>query len=119
MIEIITTNLKPEEIIHLIYARLSVENSGKNDDGDSIENQVSICREYIEERPYLSLTEVFSDNGAKGTSFERPEFNRMMDMIKAGKINAVVCKDLSRFGRDYIETGNYLEKYSRSWESAS
>ena len=110
MIEIITTNLKPEEIIHLIYARLSVENSGKNDDGDSIENQVSICREYIEERTYLSLTEVFSDNGAKGTSFERPEFNRMMDMIKAGKINAVVCKDLSRFGRDYIETGNYLEK---------
>lgn len=93
-----------------IYARLSVENSGKNDDGDSIENQVSICREYIEERPYLSLTDVFSDNGAKGTSFERPEFNRMMDMIKAGKINAVVCKDLSRFGRDYIETGNYLEK---------
>ncbi len=93
MIEIITTNLKPEEIIHLIYARLSVENSGKNDDGDSIENQVSICREYIEERPYLSLTEVFSDNGAKGTSFERPEFNRMMDMIKAGKINAVVEED--------------------------
>ena len=42
---------------------------------------------------YLSLTDVFSDNGAKGTSFERPEFNRMMDMIKAGKINAVVCKD--------------------------
>ena len=102
----------PEEKVFktAIYARLSIENSGKDDDGDSIENQITICREYINERPYLKLAGIFSDNGAKGTNFERPEFNRMMDQVKAGKINAILCKDLSRFGRDYVETGNYLEK---------
>lgn len=93
-----------------IYARLSIENSGKNDDGDSIENQITICKEYINERPYLKLVGVYSDNGAKGTNFERPAFNEMMEQVKNGKINAILCKDLSRFGRDYVETGNYLEK---------
>ena len=92
-----------------VYVRLSVENSGKDDDGDSIENQIAICKAYVEERPFLKLYGIFQDNGAKGTNFDRPEFNRLMDLIRAGKINCIVVKDLSRFGRDYIETGNYLE----------
>lgn len=93
-----------------IYVRLSIENSGKDDDGDSIENQTGICREYVEARPYLNLYGIYSDNGEKGWKFERPEFTRLMDDVKAGEVNCIVVKDLSRFGRDYIEIGNYLEK---------
>lgn len=93
-----------------IYARLSIVNSGKMDNGDSIENQISYCMSYLEERPFLKLYEVFTDNGEKGTNFDRPEFSRMMDLVRAGKINCILVKDLSRFGRDYIEAGEYLEK---------
>jgi len=93
-----------------IYARLSVEDSGKQDGGDSIENQVYIAEQYIEERPYLNLCGTFVDNGETGVNFNRPRFNALMDEIKAGRINCVVVKDLSRFGRNYIETGNFLEK---------
>lgn len=93
-----------------IYVRLSIENSGKDDEGDSIENQTGICREYVEVRPYLNLYGIYSDNGEKGWKFDRPEFTRLMDDVKSGKVNCIVVKDLSRFGRDYIETGNYLEK---------
>ena len=93
-----------------IYVRLSVENSGKDDDGDSIENQTSICKEYVEEHPDLKLYDIYEDNGKKGTNFDRPEFNRLMDDVRAGKVKCVLVKDLSRFGRDYIEAGEYLEK---------
>ena len=93
-----------------IYVRLSIENSGKDDDGDSIENQTSICKEYVEEHPDLKLYDIYEDNGKKGTNFDRPEFNRLMDDIRAGKVKCVLVKDLSRFGRDYVEAGEYLEK---------
>ena len=93
-----------------IYVRLSIENSGKDDDGDSIENRTSICKEYVEEHPDLKLYDIYEDNGKKGTNFDRPEFNRLMDDIRAGKVKCVLVKDLSRFGRDYIEAGEYLEK---------
>lgn len=93
-----------------IYVRLSIENSGKDDDGDSIDNQISICKEYVEEHPDLKLYDVYEDNGKKGTNFDRPEFKRLMDDVRAGKVKCVLVKDLSRFGRDYIETGEYLEK---------
>lgn len=65
---------------------------------------------YIAERPHLKLTSVFKDVNQTGTNFDRPGFNEMMDGIKGGKINCIVVKDLSRFGRNYIETGTYLEK---------
>ena len=93
-----------------IYVRLSIENSGKDDDGESIENQTSICKEYVEEHPDLKLYDIYEDNGKKGTNFDRPEFNRLMDDVRAGKVKCVLVKDLSRFGRDYIEAGEYLEK---------
>lgn len=93
-----------------IYARLSVENSGKDDGGASLETQISICREYIESCPYLRLAETYTDNGRTGTVFDRPSFNRLMDDIRSGRIGCVVVRDLSRFGRNYIETGTYLER---------
>lgn len=93
-----------------IYVRLSIENSGKKDEGNSIENQMNICKEYLSEHPELKLYKIYSDNGEKGTDFDRPEFNAMMKATRQGKIKCIIVKDLSRFGRDYIETGNYLEK---------
>ena len=93
-----------------IYARLSVENSGKDDDGNSLQNQIDVCRDYLDGCPWLRLTEVYSDNGRTGTVFDRPAWNRLMDDVRTGKIQCIVVRDLSRFGRDYVETGNYLEK---------
>ena len=93
-----------------IYVRLSIENSGKNDDGDSIANQISFCKAYLAEHTDLKLYDIYEDNGEKGTNFDRPEFKRMMDDIRGGKVKCVLVKDLSRFGRDYIEAGEYLEK---------
>lgn len=93
-----------------IYARLSVENSGKSENVDVIANQIEICKSYIADRPYLSLVDIYIDNGHTGTVFDRPEFNRLMTDIKSGRIKCLVVRDLSRFGRDYIETGTYLER---------
>lgn len=93
-----------------IYIRLSIENSGKDDDGDSITNQISFCKAYLAEHTDLKLYDIYEDNGEKGTNFDRPEFKRMMDDIRGGKVKCVLVKDLSRFGRDYIEAGEYLEK---------
>lgn len=93
-----------------IYARLSVENSGKSENVDVIANQIEICKSYIADRPYLSLVDTYIDNGHTGTVFDRPEFNRLMTDIKSGRIKCLVVRDLSRFGRDYIETGTYFER---------
>ena len=93
-----------------IYARLSVENSGKDDDGNSLQNQIAVCEDYLDGCPYLRLAEVYSDNGKTGTVFDRPAWNRLMDDVRTGKVQCIVVRDLSRFGRDYVETGNYLEK---------
>ncbi|WP_418747102.1 recombinase family protein [Frisingicoccus sp.] len=103
--------MNPEDSIYLcgIYGRLSLVNSGKQDEGDSIENQLSICNRFVDGQSELRLADTYVDNGKKGTTFERPEFNRMMEDIKAGKINCIVVKDLFRFGRDYLEAGEYLE----------
>ena len=93
-----------------IYARLSVENSGKDDDGNSLQNQIAVCEDYLDGCPHLRLTEVYSDNGKTGTVFDRPAWNRLMDDVRTGKVQCIVVRDLSRFGRDYVETGSYLEK---------
>ena len=99
-----------EQYATAIYARLSVENSNKDDGGAAIETQVDVCREYVKSFPYLKLVDTYVDNGYTGTVFSRPEFNRLMDDVKAGRINTIVVRDLSRFGRDYIETGTYIER---------
>lgn len=101
---------EPAALSTAIYARLSVENSGKDDDGNSLQNQIAVCQDYLDGCPYLQLTEVYSDNGKTGTVFDRPAWNRLMEDVKSGKIQCIVVRDLSRFGRDYVETGNYLEK---------
>ena len=92
-----------------IYLRLSVEDNGKKE-ADSMENQKKMLLGYVAERPYLVLTDIYTDNGHTGTDFDRPEFNRMLSDVRNGRINCIVVKDLSRLGRNYVESGNYLEK---------
>ncbi|MCI9490522.1 MAG: recombinase family protein [Dorea sp.] len=92
-----------------IYLRLSVEDNGKKD-ADSMENQKNLLMEYVSARPYLMLTDIYMDNGFTGTDFERPEFNRMLQDARDGRINCIVVKDLSRLGRNYVEAGDYIEK---------
>ena len=92
-----------------VYARLSIENSGKDDKGESIEGQVEICRDYIDEHPYLQYVDTYVDNGWTGTNMDRPQFQRLLNDIYSGRIKALVIKDFSRFSRDYIEAGNLLE----------
>jgi len=91
-----------------IYARLSVEDNGKN--SDSIESQIEYLEDYIANDSTMRKVAVFIDNGFTGTNFMRPEFQRMIDSARLGDINCVVVKDLSRLGRNYVETGEFLEK---------
>jgi len=91
-----------------IYARLSSEDQGKKE-RDSIGNQIALLERYIEGRPDLKLVAVFQDLNQTGTNFERPGFQKMMEAVKNGKVDCIVVKDLSRFGRNYIETGAFLE----------
>ena len=91
------------------YIRLSVEDSGKPG-AETIENQKEMVRGYIENQPDMELYGMYCDNGQTGTDFERPEFERLMQDVRAGKVDCFVAKNLSRFGRNYRETGNYLER---------
>lgn len=91
------------------YVRLSVEDS-KKPGSDTIENQKEFIRKYIEKQKDMEFRCIYCDNGQTGTNFERPEFEQLMKDVKAGDIDCIVVKDLSRFGRNYRETGNYLER---------
>ena len=91
-----------------LYVRLSVEDNGK--DADSIENQIALLESYVFGCPDLSTAGLFVDNGYTGTNFHRPQFQQMMEAVQAGVIDCVVVKDLSRLGRNYIETSQFIEK---------
>ena len=91
------------------YVRLSVEDSGKPG-ADTIEGQKHLLLRFIEDDPTLTLYGLFCDNGRTGTDFDRPQFEKMMEEVRKGHIDCIVVKDLSRFGRNYKETGNYLER---------
>ena len=92
-----------------LYIRLSRED-GDKDESDSIVNQRALLTAFAAERPELNVADVCVDDGFTGANFERPAFQRMMAGIAAGRIRCVVVKDLSRFGRNYIEAGRYLEQ---------
>ncbi len=103
------TPLTMEVVPTAIYARLSIENSGKDDDGAAIENQIDVCKEYINDMSDLKLVKVYKDNGWTGTNMNRPAFDELMADVESGLIRAVVVRDLSRLARNYIESGTYLE----------
>ena len=93
-----------------LYIRLSREDDDKTLESESIINQKSLLTQYVKENN-LRLVDIYIDDGYSGTNFDRPEFKRMIDDILKGKINMVITKDMSRLGRDYIGTGELIEKF--------
>jgi len=91
------------------YIRLSVEDNKKH--GYSLETQRLILEDYAARYPEMEICGTYVDNGATGTNFDRPGFRQMLADIEAGKINCVIVKDLSRLGRNVIDTGYYIERY--------
>lgn len=93
-----------------LYTRLSREDGDKAE-SNSIASQKAILEGVIARDPTLSLAQVYVDDGCTGTNFDRPAFQQMLRDIEAGRIDCVMVKDLSRFGRDYLDTGHYLERW--------
>lgn len=91
-----------------IYARISRDKKEKP--SDSIENQIALCESFIQKSEDFSLAGIYKDIAKTGTDFERPDFENLMDEVRMGKVNCIVVKDLSRFGRNYTELGNLIEK---------
>lgn len=98
-----------------IYSRLSVDHDDRK--SESIENQIEIIRQYITNqnknpkmKQKFEIYDIYIDRGISGTSFEREGFDRLMDDVRNRNVNCIIVKDLSRFGRNYLETGNYIEK---------
>lgn len=97
--------------ITVLYRRLS-QDDGRDGDSNSIVNQREILSQYARSNGFHN-TEFFVDDGVSGTTFDRPDFQRMQRMIENGEIGTVIVKDLSRFGRNYLDVGKYVEiKYS-------
>ena len=92
-----------------IYARLSRDDGDKLE-SDSITNQKALIRDFLSKHPEIHVVSEKTDDGYSGVNFDRPAFQEMMNEIRSGKVNCVVVKDLSRFGRNYIEAGNYIER---------
>ena len=91
------------------YIRLSVEDNKKR--GCSVENQKLVLNDFIADKPEFVVYDTYIDNGLTGTNFHRPAFQQMLSDIEAGHINCVIVKDLSRLGRNSIDTGYYIEQY--------
>ena len=90
-----------------VYARLSRDDE-RTGESVSIENQKELLTQYVKEQGW-NLYDYYCDGGVSGTTFDRPQFNRLVQDATDGKINLVLCKDLSRLGRDYIEAGRYTD----------
>ncbi|EKC54722.1 TnpX site-specific recombinase [human gut metagenome] len=92
-----------------VYLRLSKEEYNNEKESNSITNQRQIIDNYVKEHKEYKLVDYYVDDGYSGTNFDRPEFQRMLEDIKNKKIDVIIIKDLSRLGRNYIETGNFVE----------
>ena len=90
-----------------IYVRLSQEDM-RAGESLSIENQKLILTKYVKEQGW-NLIDIYVDDGFSGTSFDRPGVQRLLNDAQNGTINLIICKDLSRFGRNYIEVGRYVD----------
>ena len=91
-----------------IYVRLSQEDM-REGESLSIENQKKMLTDYVSQQAGWNLVEICEDDGYSGTNFDRPGVRQLLDDAKSGKINLILCKDLSRFGRNYIEVGQYID----------
>ena len=101
------------EKITALYCRLSQEDENKGD-SNSIQNQRAILEKYAKNNGFENI-QVFIDDGYSGVSFNRPDFQRLLEMMEQGKVSTLITKDLSRLGRNYIEVGNYTEMLFPRW----
>ena len=92
-----------------LYLRLS-RDDGDKEESNSITGQRELLRDYISQRPELREYAVRVDDGFSGSTFERPSFQKMIEDVKAGRTDCIIVKDLSRFGRNYLDAGEYIEK---------
>lgn len=112
--------MKKKHFLTAMYLRLSRDDEDKDSkagktgvvksESNSIGSQRELIRAFIMEQSDMELYDIYVDDGFSGSNFERPEFKRMLADIEAGRVNCVIVKDLSRFGRDYIEAGRYIQK---------
>lgn len=111
--------MKAKEFYYVaVYLRLSrddaCDRNGRTDGGraesNSISSQREMIRSFIKKQHNMEIYDIYVDDGFSGTNFDRPGFKRMMKDIKAGRVNCVIVKDLSRLGRDYIEAGRLIQK---------
>ena len=102
--------IKPVDKVYRagLYARISVETERKRE-ADTIGNQLQLLKNYVSEHSDLTVFDIYSDDDISGTDFIRPEFSRMMNDLRDGKIDCIIVKDLSRLGRNYLESGEYIE----------
>ena len=101
------------EKITALYCRLSQEDENKGD-SNSIQNQRAILEKYAKDNGFENI-QIFVDDGYSGVSFNRPDFQRLLEMMEQGKVATLITKDLSRLGRNYIEVGNYTEMLFPRW----
>lgn len=96
------------------YVRLSKEDltsiSGARTESNSISNQKQLILDFVKDKADITIVSIREDDGYTGTDYDRPDFQRMMDDIRAGIVNCVIVKDLSRFGREYINAGKYIDR---------
>ena len=105
--------MENKHFLAAMYLRLSREDRDAGDgklESNSIRNQRELIRAFIQEQRDIDLFDIYIDDGFSGSNFDRPEFKRMMGDIAEGRVNCIIVKDLSRFGRDYIESGKYIQK---------
>ncbi len=96
--------------ITALYCRLSRDDGNKENESNSIENQKLMLTRYAKEKGFEN-TRFYVDDGFTGTNFNRPDFKRMMEDVEAGYVSTIIVKDMSRFGRNYVEVGLYTESY--------
>ncbi len=101
------------EKITALYCRLSQEDENKGD-SNSIQNQRAILEKYAKDNGFVNI-QVFVDDGYSGVSFNRPDFQKLLEMMEQGNVATLITKDLSRLGRNYIEVGNYTEILFPRW----
>lgn len=112
--------MNQKKFLAAMYLRLSRDDSDVGEvtdrggsiksESNSIGNQRELIRAYIHDHEDIELYDIYIDDGFSGSNFDRPEFKRMINDMEAGKVNCIIVKDLSRFGRDYIESGRYIQK---------
>ena len=101
--------VKKEKIYSVgIYARLSSDGTDRKN--ESIDNQLELCREFVRKHEDMEIFDCYSDLGKTGTNFQRDDFERLMADVRMRKVDCIIVKDLSRFGRNHLEMGNYLSK---------